>query len=614
MRSWFILILFLLSNRIQAQVHLDGRNSYSLDGNVFILKESEKLLSIGESWEYFTQKKFNPITSSGNSINLGFVRDVYWLAIPVKNTSIDSQSLEAGIDNGGIFHLEFYLLYADGRLIDKHITGTNYDFDSRAIPNRHFYFPINLEPGIGAVIFYRIDMRGNGFHIPMQLLKKDYIRVRESRISIYYAFFSGWLVFVSFFSFLTYLLTKDRVYIFYCLYITSYCLFFIGDGNFDVVWFYPHWPSLGTISPTIYALCICFFMLLFMSDFLHLKTTHKKLFILSRIWALLLISVMILLPCAYVFSTNIGLRIFVFYYCLILAAGAWGIQIYCIIRRIADKYKPAYLYGVALIGVFLAGAFYVLHVLNVVPDLLPAFFYTSVGFAIEIIMLSFALVYSYNFFKTRHQELSMTLARQKLDFSQQLLQVQEIEQKRIAEDLHDELGGNLAAIKMNLQSLEFNEENSKKIIQLIDKASNNARNIAHNLMPPEFEKTKMIELLHNFFNKLNREGGISFIFYTSGGDNHFDKQAELIIYRIILELTNNIIKHSQAAEATIQLISYDTYLEIMVEDNGRGFINADVEGIGLKNIQSRVNFLQGNITIDSSNYGTTTMIRVPYKK
>lgn len=614
MKYWPILILLLSADPVRAQVQIDGRNSYSLAGNVFIMKEDGSPLSINGSWEDYTQGKFKPIAITDNSFNIGFVRNVYWVAIPLGNRSDSPQSFEAGIDNGGVFHLEFYLLSADGRLIDKHLTGTNYAFATRAIPNRHFYFPVTLAPGMGAVILYRIDMRGNGLHIPMQLLKKGEIQLAESRLALFYCFFSGWLFFVSFFSLLAFVLTKARVYLFYCLYVTSYWMFFVGDGNFDVEWLYPHWPVLTTIAPAIYALCICFFMLLFMSDFLLLRSTHAGLYRLSRVWALLIVSVMILLPCGFVFSTNINLRVFVFFYCLATAIGAWSIQIYCIVRRIRDKFKPAYLYGVALIGVILAGAFYMSHVLGIVPDLIPTYLYISLAFAIEITLLSFALVYSYDFYKKQSQHLSLALASQKLEFSTQLLRVQETEQKRIARDLHDELGGNLAAIKMNLQSMHLKDGDSGKMIQLIDIASASARNIAHNLMPPEFEKTKMTELLQNYFNKLNREGKLCFNFFSTGDDDHFDKQDDLIIYRICLELTNNIIRHSRASEATIQLINYDSYLELMVEDNGKGFADANSDGIGLKNIRSRVDYLMGRMEIDTGEHGTTIMIKLPYKK
>jgi signal transduction histidine kinase len=241
-----------------------------------------------------------------------------------------------------------------------------------------------------------------------------------------------------------------------------------------------------------------------------------------------------------------------------------------------------------------------------------------IGFSTEIVILSFALVYNYNFLEKKHQELSIRLTRQQLTFSQQLLQVQDDEQKRIAQDLHDELGGNLAVIKMNLQELKTEnsndgEESVAKIIQMVDKVSDNARHIAHNLMPPEFENTKLDILLKNFFSKINNENSVRFYFHFPPGEDRFEKQDELMIYRVILELTNNILRHSQASEATVQFIYYDTYLEIMAEDNGKGFGDSTVDGMGIKNIQSRVNYLQGQLDIDSGIRGTTIVIKVPYK-
>ena len=611
---FYIFFIFLIS-KADAQVLLENQNAYSVNGNVFIFEETSNALSIQEAWNYYNQNKFTPFATPTNSVNKGFVRSIYWLAIPVENTLSNNQNLEAGISNGGIFRLEFYFVSDSGHLISHYITGTNYDFDSRPIANRHFYFPINLTPLSNTVIFYRIDMRGNGFDIPLEIVGKNYIEQKERSANLFYAFFSGWMVFVVFLSLVTFLWLKDKVYIFYCLYVASGCLFFIGDGNFDFELLYPHWPALATISPTIYGLSLCFFMLLFMRDFLQLKTSHANLFALSRTWALSLILAIILLPCAYVFSTNISLRIFVFGYCIVSVFGAWGLQIYCIVQRILDKYKPAFLYGAAIIFVFLGAAIYLLHVLNIVPDLVPAFIYVSLGFTIEIIILSFALIYSFSFHKAKHHQLSVTLAQKQLNFSRQLIELQEQEQKRIAEDLHDELGGNLAAIKMNLQSLQLPDEGlSINIIKLIDNASDNARHIAHNLMPPEFAKTKLCDLLQAFFNYLRNENAIHFHFHSSGENNHFNKGDDLMIYRIIMELTNNILKHSGATDATVQLIYYDTYLEIMAEDNGKGFSNDLSTGMGITNIESRVNYLQGKMTIDTSVHGTTIMIKVPYNK
>ena len=151
------------------------------------------------------------------------------------------------------------------------------------------------------------------------------------------------------------------------------------------------------------------------------------------------------------------------------------------------------------------------------------------------------------------------------------------------------------------------------ILDVVDKATTDTRNISHNLMPPEFEKTSLKELVSNYYARLDRESCTRFYFYSFGDDQNFSKQDELIIYRIIMELTGNILKHANAAEATIQLIYYPHKLEIMVEDNGKGITENENKGIGIKNIQSRIDYLNGELRIDTGVGGTTVIIILPYK-
>jgi len=231
----------------------------------------------------------------------------------------------------------------------------------------------------------------------------------------------------------------------------------------------------------------------------------------------------------------------------------------------------------------------------------------------EIILLIFGLTREFYRYKRENIDLQAKLLSQQVHFSQELLAIQEIERKRIAADLHDELGGNLAAIKMTLQSFQLSNNQSKSLMALIDKASENARNISHNLMPPEFEQTSLHSLLHHYYHHLNQDNHLKFHFYSSGNNHHFDKQDELTIYRILMELTNNIIRHAQATEATIQVIYYEKHLELMAEDNGLGFHKTNNTGMGLKNISSRVQYLNGTLHIDSGKHGTTIMIRIPFK-
>lgn len=231
----------------------------------------------------------------------------------------------------------------------------------------------------------------------------------------------------------------------------------------------------------------------------------------------------------------------------------------------------------------------------------------------EVIIISYGLMYRYNQYKKEKDDLAVQLQSQKAKAAEEILSTQEQEQKRIAQDLHDELGGNLAAIKMTLQSFNLPVDQMDLVNSLIDNASDNARHIAHNLMPPDFENTSLHVILDHYYRQISSESKIIFHFFYTGKPQGFTKPDELVIYRIIMELTNNIFRHAEATEATIQLVYTETGLRTMVEDNGRGIGNAAPHGMGLKNLQTRVGLLNGKIVIDSGATGTTIMIQIPYK-
>jgi signal transduction histidine kinase len=283
------------------------------------------------------------------------------------------------------------------------------------------------------------------------------------------------------------------------------------------------------------------------------------------------------------------------------------------IEKIKQGFKPAYFYLFALSFLFIGGINYFLNLFGIVTNLVNQLNGVQVGVVIETVTISFGLLYRYNLFKKENEKLALELEVNKTQNTVQLIAVQEAERKRIAEDLHDDLGGNLATIKMNIQNLPLDNGQLQSIIYLLDKASDDVRSISHNLMPPEFNETNLKDLWVSRYNHLNNIGTIRFNFHSSGTEKRFDKIDELMIYRIISELTNNILKHSHATEATIQLIYYDTYLEIMAEDNGRGMSQKDSDGIGLKNINSRVAFLGGKLDIHSNSFGTTVIVNIDYK-
>jgi len=239
----------------------------------------------------------------------------------------------------------------------------------------------------------------------------------------------------------------------------------------------------------------------------------------------------------------------------------------------------------------------------------------SILFIVEMVLYLFALVMRFADFKKaqRRKELDQAIAVEK-DLSQTVIKTLEEERKRISEDIHDELGGNLAVLKIKIQSISNNWDQLDLVMKIIDKTSDSVRAISHSLMPPYFSETDLKTLLMEHFNHLNEKGAMQFKLYYVGQPYEFSKDQELMIYRVIMELVHNCVKHSQAKIVTVQLTYSNSDLEILCEDDGRGFPSSLHAGVGLQSINSRVLYLNGIINIDSNPNGTTVIIKIPIGK
>lgn len=199
---------------------------------------------------------------------------------------------------------------------------------------------------------------------------------------------------------------------------------------------------------------------------------------------------------------------------------------------------------------------------------------------------------------------------------QSMITGQESERNRIAKDLHDGLGGLFSTIKMYFSTLAHEQPVLgtnplfQKSIELTHTASEELRRIAHNLMPEVLQKLGLINAIQDLCNQINTGRLLNISLQAYGMEARLNPHTEIMLYRIVQELLNNIIKHAQATEVIIQFNRHDERLSITIEDNGRGFnAGEDKAGAGLSTIQSRVNYLNGELNIDSTQgVGTTVMM------
>ena len=203
-----------------------------------------------------------------------------------------------------------------------------------------------------------------------------------------------------------------------------------------------------------------------------------------------------------------------------------------------------------------------------------------------------------------------------------IINAEENERKRIAAELHDGVGQMMSAAKMNLSAfendIEFKDEAQKitfeKLIGLVDESCKEIRSVSHQMMPNALLKSGLASAVKEFLDKIDNRI-IKINLHTEGLRERLDSNVETVLYRVIQECVNNVIKHSGATNLDISLIKDADGIAATVEDNGRGFDINDkqkFEGIGLKNISSRVAFLKGTVDFDSSpGKGTLVAIHIP---
>lgn len=196
------------------------------------------------------------------------------------------------------------------------------------------------------------------------------------------------------------------------------------------------------------------------------------------------------------------------------------------------------------------------------------------------------------------------------------LEGQHTERKRIAKDLHDNLGALLSVTKLHLSNINSENRSSiEKATEALDKAHQEMRNISHEMMPGVLIELGLIPAIESLCEEITISGKLNISCYSYGEAKKLDDKSQTSIYFIISELINNIIKHAQAKTASIQINFFDEELNIMVEDNGIGFDITKVlknKSKDLQTVKSRIKHLQGKFAIDSSlGNGTTITIDLP---
>lgn len=221
------------------------------------------------------------------------------------------------------------------------------------------------------------------------------------------------------------------------------------------------------------------------------------------------------------------------------------------------------------------------------------------------------------------QRIMGLLQEKEVETIEAMLKGQSLERHRIARDLHDQLGGIMATVKLHFNSMEDsidqlpknNQQSFEKANQVLDVACNEVRIIAHDMVSGMLTHSGLQGALQELVKAVEKKAGLNVQLLINQWDESLDDGLELDLYRTIQELISNVLRHAQATELTIQLTRNEDGLSVMVEDNGVGFepgSGTRAIGMGLKNMENRMHKHGGSFSIDSTlTHGTTVIIDIP---
>lgn len=587
----------------------------SFASDIYIYEDKNRTLSPDKVKELFFAGKFKPLPQG--DFNAGFTKSNFWLVIKPSGSATE-QNLVVG--NAHINRLEFYEVnQSDIQL--KYQTGDYYPFNQRPVRNRFFVFPI--EPKLGSLYLVMVDKHNESLQLRVEILSDDHFFQRTSNESLITGILSGITVLLILFGCFLFITVKEKLYLYYVLYILSGTLWILADKGYGYQFLWPDSPDFASLARPIFN-CISMIMLL---EFMQVFIGQTKTSIFYT--PILIVKLIVVLTSFAFLIYPEGLYQYSFFFLGLLIFSGISTQV-LIALSLAEKIRQnniqAWYY---LISIFMLIVFSITELLIHAGNSGPQINYLSnygiqTGLIIEAIILTFGLAHRFNTYKNEREHLLLEVNRKQNEMTERIIETQEMERKKIADQLHDDIGSLLSVVSLQLSSVLENNQRSDSMIKLkkagevLETVSETVRSISHTLNPLAIEKYGFKNAITDLFTNINLADKIDVEYIIIGFEGNINADKNLIndLYRIIKELVNNVIKHSEASHCLIQVIEHEDCISIMVEDNGLGIRddNKLKNGIGIENIRAKINYFGGQMELlGKLDGGLLINIEIPLK-
>ncbi len=552
-------------------------------------------------------------------LNMGYSRDSWWLNWTLLNNTPQTQYLTLLLGSGIISHAQLYLVYDSMgvQVIDSlPAIGLSHPYQPQHYESKGWNYGINLPPGKPFTCWLNIRNDVASLRTTIQLWNNSALTNHLNHFNMSWGVFFGILLLTLMGSLAVFIATRQRVFFYYACYIVSIVM--LSSVSLGL--------HITILQCNDHFLAHCY---VFLSSALAIVTMllFSKIYLDFNNWAPML-NHLVYLNVAVVFI----MAIMWFFWPTNWEVSKWLIHVFTFLplatlltilgRVLLQNPIPLQhkLYLVAFSPLIILSVGIALRNNGLIGHTVLFDLRMPVSFAFEAVVFSYALALRIRDMRNERESLLQRVNIQQRKSFKAVIEATEKERKRVAEDLHDGLGQLLSTAKLNLTAIEGQEDteeykNLNTSISLLDEACQEVRHISHNMMPGTLIRLGLVSAVREQARKINESGKILVTVAVSGFENRMDEAREIAIYRVMQELLNNAIRYSNASDIEIKLEQQaDGYL-FTISDNGQGFDPRLLEkskGIGWRNIQSRIDLLQGNIDLKTApGKGTVLNIWIP---
>ena len=578
----------------------DTARAYGLGNRVALLEDPQAALSLSEVRA--KAGRFRPGRQAVPSY--GATPSAVWAAFRVYNATRTDWYLEVGIAH--VPEVDFYRQAAGGAFVAERL-GDSRPYFPRAIRTNQIIFPLRVPPGDTGTYYLRFRS-DHVLGFPLRAATGAVLYESNQRRDLLNGAYFGLLGTLILYNLFVFASLRDRAYLYYVLCVGMAGLNVAYQHGYAFQFLWPRWPALNT--PMLFAALATLCIILFTDAFLETARYVPRLRRLH--WPLTGLAVLILL------LTLTGHQRAGFRVQAVLSLLMVGYVVTMGVAAYRQGFAPARYYLLGIGCLYLGVAVFVLKDANVLPYNGFTMSGMQLGSAVEVVVLSYALVAKFNRYRQEKDLAQAEALRQAKAFTGQLIGTQEQERKRIAAELHDSVGQSLGLIKNRLLLLQHGggpvaPSTLGEVTRSVGDALQEVRAISYGLRPVQLDLWGLSQAIRALVSETAAASQVRFYEEVEDVDGLFSKEAEINLYRIVQESLHNMIKHAQATEGRVLLGRQGAQVVLRIEDNGRGITGAAHKGgAGLVGFRERVHLLGGCLSLrEAAPKGTLIHITVP---